>query len=412
MKILTLKKDREKAVLRKHPWIFSGAVQAVDEEPGLGETITVHDHAGQFLAHAAYSPHSQIRARIWSWEENVEINAAFLRQRIESALKLRQTWIDTSGTSAYRLVHAESDGLPGLVVDRYNNTLVFQILSAGAERWRDEIVAIFADLIEPDCIYERSDVAVRELEGLPEHVGILYGNLPEQPLVIQENNLQFKVDLGTGQKTGFYLDQRDNRKFCENIAAGKRVLNCFSFTGGFTVAALAGEAESVLSIDSSEDAIGLAQENVALNHLSEERCDWIVGDVFEELRNLRDKAEQFDLIVLDPPKFAPTASQAQRAARGYKDINLFAFKLLKPGGVLLTFSCSGGIDAAFFQKIVADAALDAGVDAQVLFHLGQAPDHPTLLAFPEGTYLKGLVCQVGSGKQVLGIGEQVLGIGY
>ena len=268
------------------------------------------------------------------------------------------------------------------------------MLSAGVERWRDEIVSLLGELVQPDAIHERSDVAVRELEGLPERTGLLAGDLPPQPLTIQENGLLFKVELVTGQKTGFYLDQRDNRRFCREIARGKHVLNCFAFTGGFTAAALAGGAESVLSIDSSEDALALARENVALNALPPEKCEWITGDIFQELRLLRDKAQQYDLVILDPPKFAPTASQAQKAARGYKDINLLAFKLLRPGGTLMTFSCSGGIDATFFQKIVADAALDAGVDAQIVKRLYQAADHPTLLAFPEGTYLKGLVCRI------------------
>jgi 23S rRNA (cytosine1962-C5)-methyltransferase len=281
--------------------------------------------------------------------------------------------------------------LPGLIVDQYNDTLVMQILSAGAEHWRETIVNVLVETLQPDCIYERSDVAVRQLEGLPERTSVVYGALPKQPLIITENGLRFEVDILTGQKTGFYLDQRDNRRFCRGIAQDKSVLNCFAYTGGFTVDALAGGAASVLSIDSSEEALALAKDNITLNSLPLEKCDWIVGDVFEELRTLRDKGEGYDLIILDPPKFAPTASQARQAARGYKDINLYGFKLLNPGGVLITFSCSGGIDESFFQKIVADAALDAGVDAQILHRLTQAPDHPTHLAFPEGTYLKGLV---------------------
>ena len=394
MNSLILKKGREKALLRKHPWVFSGAVQSVSGEAEPGETVAIRDSQGQFLAWGAYSPQSQIRARVWGWDEAEEVNRAFFKRKLENALQLRKDWIDLEHTTAYRLVHAESDGLPGLIVDRYHDTLVVQVLSAGVERWRDEIVSLLGELVQPDAIYERSDVTVRELEGLPERTGLLLGELPPQPLTIQENGLLFKVELVTGQKTGFYLDQRDNRRFCREIARGKRVLNCFAFTGGFTAAALAGGAESVLSIDSSEDALELARENVALNDLPAEKCEWITGDVFQELRTLRDKTEQFDLIILDPPKFAPTAAHAQKAARGYKDINLLGFKLLRPGGLLMTFSCSGGIEAAFFQKIVADAALDAGVDAQIVRRLYQAADHPTLLAFPEGTYLKGLVCRI------------------
>jgi 23S rRNA (cytosine1962-C5)-methyltransferase len=394
MKRLILKKDREKALLRRHPWVYSGAVQAVEGSPAHGETVTIQDSHGQFLAWGAYSPDSQIRARVWSWEQHEGIDANFFRRRIQAALDLRQTWIDPVHNSAYRLVHAESDGLPGLIVDRYNDSLVLQILSAGAEVWREALVDVLADLVNPDAIYERSDVTVRALEGLPTRTGLVYGDLPPQPLVVHENGLRFKVDLVGGQKTGFYLDQRDNRRICRDLAHGKSVLNGFAFTGGFSANALAGGAASVLSIDSSEEALQFALENIELNGLPAERCEWIVGDMFEELRTLRDRGQQFDLVILDPPKFAPTAAQAKQAARGYKDINLFGFKLLKPGGLLMTFSCSGGVDMAFFQKIVADAALDAGVSAQLLYRLGQAPDHPTHLAFPEGTYLKGLVVQV------------------
>lgn len=397
MKRLILKKGREKALLRRHPWIFSGAVHAVEGDPDLGDTIAVINHQGQFLAWAAYSPKSQIRARVWAWHEGEMIDTTFFRNRIRQAIALRENFIDPNETSAYRLIHAESDRLPGLVVDRYQDTLVIQILSAGMEHWQAEIITLLAECLKPECILERSDVAVRELEGLPERIRVCYGALPTQPMVVIESGLKFMVDLVTGQKTGFYLDQRENRQFCRDIAARKSILNCFAFTGGFTIYGLAGGAESVLSIDSSPEAIEMAKKNVALNRQEEDRCDWLVGDVFEELRKLRDQGRQFDLVILDPPKFAPTASQARSAARGYKDINLYGFKLLKPGGILMTFSCSGGIEPAFFQKLVADAALDAEVDAQILYKLHQAPDHPTHLAFPEGSYLKGLVCQVGMG---------------
>jgi len=395
MNRLMLKQGREKPLLRHHPWVFSGAIASVDGNPQPGETIAILSAKGQFLAWGAYSPHSQIRARIWSWNESDTIDGQFLRKRLQSALQFREKWINQQTTNAYRLVHAESDRLPGLIVDRYDRTLVLQILSAGMERWCEEIVDILADLLQPEAIHERSDVAVRELEGLPLRTGTLFGSLTEQPMQVIENDLQFKVNLTSGQKTGFYLDQRDNRQFCRGIAQDKSVLNGFAFTGGFTAYALAGGANSVLSIDSSKKALDLGQENIALNSLSGDKCEWIVGDIFKELRTLRDRGRQFDLIILDPPKFAPTASQAKKAARGYKDINLYGFKLLKPGGLLMSFSCSGGIDPAFFQKIVADAALDAGVDAQILYRLGQTPDHPTNLAFPEGSYLKGLVVQVG-----------------
>ncbi|MBG0771461.1 MAG: class I SAM-dependent rRNA methyltransferase, partial [Anaerolineaceae bacterium] len=334
MNILTLRNGREKAVLRHHPWIFSGAIQSLNGQPASGETIAVHDGEGRFLAQAAFSPESQIRARIWNWDAETTIDRDFFKTKLQNALQLREKWIDRRHTNAYRLVHAESDGLPGLIVDRYGDALVMQVLSAGIETWREVILDLLEELVIPEAIYERSDVAVRTLEGLPERTGLLRGTLPPQPMVILENGLSYQVDLVTGQKTGFYLDQRDNRRMCREIAQGKTVLNCFAYTGGFTLAALAGGAESVISIDSSAEALEAARQNVALNGLPEDRCEWITGDAFHELRALRDRAAQFDLVILDPPKFAPTAAQAKKAARGYKDINLLGFKLLKPGGTL------------------------------------------------------------------------------
>jgi 23S rRNA (cytosine1962-C5)-methyltransferase len=297
-----------------------------------------------------------------------------------------------SGTDALRLIHAESDGLPGLIVDRYADTLVIQFLSAGAEFWRETIADILLEETGLQSIYERSDADVRELEGLSQRTGTLRGVIPNFPFIILENSLKFTVNLETGHKTGFYLDQRENRLRVRSLAEGRDMLDCFCYTGGFTVNALAGGAKSVLSVDSSGEALALCRQNVALNSPDDARHSILEGDVFQLLRKFRDEARSFDLIVLDPPKFAPTIAQAEKAARGYKDINLLAFKLLRPGGLLVTCSCSGGVDAALFQKIVASAALDAGVDAQILAHLEQAPDHPVALNFPEGSYLKGLVC--------------------
>jgi 23S rRNA (cytosine1962-C5)-methyltransferase len=277
-------------------------------------------------------------------------------------------------------------------VDRYGDVLVFQSLTAGCEFWRETLADLLLEETGAAAIYERSDADVRELEGLPVRNGLMRGVLPNHRISIIENNLHFLVNIAEGHKTGFYLDQRANRQRVGQLAQGRDVLNCFCYTGGFTVYALAGGAKSVLSIDSSADALALGRENLALNDLSAEKAEWLEGDVFQLLRKLRDQARSFDMIVLDPPKFAATASQAERAARGYKDINLLAFKLLRPGGILATFSCSGGIDAALFQKIVAGAALDAGVDASIVEHFSQGSDHPVSLHFPEGAYLKGLVC--------------------
>jgi 23S rRNA (cytosine1962-C5)-methyltransferase len=290
-------------------------------------------------------------------------------------------------------VHGESDALPGLIADRYADVLVLQFLSSGVEHWRGLLIDLLVELSGVRNVYERSDVDVRRLEGLPERSGPLRGTPPER-VQIQEAGLNFQVDLVRGHKTGFYLDQRWNRGRVRQLARGKQVLDCFCYTGGFSLNALKGGARDVLAVDSSTDALAQARENLALNRLPADGVEWLEGDVFKVLRSLRDQARQFDLIVLDPPKFAPTAAQADRAARGYKDINLLAFKLLRPGGVLASFSCSGGVDASLFRKIVAGAALDAGVEAQILERLSQDIDHPVGLNFPEGEYLKGLVVRV------------------
>lgn len=391
---LYLKKGRDKSVRQHHPWIFSGAVERVQGSPGLGETVEIFSTDGEWLARAAYSQNSQIIARIWSWDKGESIGREFFKNRLRRAVEQRATLIPQGETNTVRLVHGESDGLPGLVVDRYVDILVIQCLSAGIELWLIELVEVLVELTGCQQVYERSDVDVRHLEGLPERVGTLRGAAPAEPLIITENGLLFKVDLLHGQKTGFYIDQRHNRQRVGALVQGRRVLNCFCYSGGFSVYALAGGASQVVSIDSSHEALILARENYGINHLRNEQDDWIEGDVFHELRLLRDRAQSFDAIILDPPKFAPTAAQAESAARGYKDINLLAFKLLRPGGLLFTFSCSGGISADLFQKIVAGAALDAGVDARIVEHLAQGPDHPVALNFPEGTYLKGLICVV------------------
>ena len=399
---LILKAEREKSLLRRHPWVFSGAVETVRGNPQPGETVEVLDSKKHFLARAAYSPVSQIRARVWTFDENEQVDAEFLARRIDSALALRASFGylansaegpagSQSGSDAFRLIHAESDLLPGLIVDSYGEVLVFQSLSAGSEYWRDLLADILLAKMRASAIYERSDADVRELEGLPLRNGVLRGKPPVQ-LVITENGLRFLVNIASGHKTGFYLDQRLNRIRVGELAKDKDVLNCFCYTGGFSLHAAAAGARSVLSVDSSADALSLAQENAALNSLTGDGLIWREADVFQILRKFRDERRTFDMIILDPPKFAATFSQAEKAARGYKDINLLAFKLLRPGGILATFSCSGGVDASLFQKIVAGAALDAGVDASIVEHLEQAPDHPISLHFPEGAYLKGLIC--------------------
>jgi len=391
---IRLKPKREKPLLQRHPWVFSGAVDSVEGVPEPGETVDVCSSAGEWLARGAYSPHSQIRIRIWTWEESEAIDESFIAPRIQRALLSRERLAGDPEVTAYREVFAESDGVPGLVVDRYGDLRVVQLLTAGAERWRRQILDVLAKAGECRGLYERSDSDARALEGLAESVGPLWGEPPQGPVEIKENGLRFLVDPVAGQKTGFYLDQRENRTRVRAIARGGELLDCFSYTGGFTVAALRGGVERALALESSVAALEMARANLALNGLADDRLEGIAGDAFVELRRLRDRGRQFDVIVVDPPRFAPTSSQVQRAARGYKDINLLAFKLLRPGGLLFTFSCSGGVGPDLFQKIVADAALDAGVKANIIEWLGQPADHPVALSFPEGRYLKGLVIRV------------------
>jgi len=387
---LILKPGREKSLKRRHPWVFSGAVAKVQGQPGSGETVAIGSATGEFLAVAAYSPQSQIVARVWDWEDRA-IDGAFFSRRIARAVEQRRTVLDTD-TDAMRLVHGESDGLPGVVADRYGDTVVLQLTSAGAERWREVIADALLEVSGASRIWERSDAEVRALEGLAPVIAALRGAREPTRIAISEQSLQFEIDLEHGHKTGFYLDQRDNRRRVRTLARGRDVLDGFCYSGGFALNALAGGAKSVTAVDSSADALALARSNAELNKLAQ--AEWLEGDVFQLLRRFRDQGRNFDLVVLDPPKFAPTAAHAEKAARAYKDINLLAFKLLRPGGLLVTFSCSGGVSADLFQKIIAGAALDAGADAQIIERLGPGADHPVALNFPEGDYLKGLVCRV------------------
>ncbi len=389
MNPLVLRKGREKSLKRRHPWIFSGAVEKASGKPG--DTVEVRDAAGTPIALAAYSPKSQIRARVWTFDPKQAIDAAFFRSRIEKALALRESLPAAKHTNALRLINGESDGLPGLIVDRYADVLVAQFLAAGAERWRDPILDSLMELSGCAAIYERSDAEVRKLEGLDVKSGFARGNRNASRCPIIEHGLNFRVDVEQGQKTGFFLDQRENRQRVRALAAGREVLDGFCYTGGFSIAALAGGATRVVAIESSAPALEVAKENLAANPLEASKIEFLQADVFSSLRTFRDKNQKFGLIVLDPPKFAPSAAQVQKAARAYKDINLWALKLLAPGGLLATFSCSGGISAELFQSIVAGAAVDAGADAKIIERFGAAADHPVALEFPEGDYLKGLL---------------------
>jgi 23S rRNA (cytosine1962-C5)-methyltransferase len=397
MQEVQLKAGREKAILRDHPWIFSGSIDKIrqnSEEIIAGETVRVADSRGNFLAWGAYSPASQIRVRIWSRDQNRIIDREFFHGRLESAIRQRKGLLDSENLDSYRLVHAESDGIPGFIVDRYVDTLVVQCLTNGAEYWRKVLADLLVELTECKIIFERSDAEIRKLEGLLPRKGILIGDDLSNPIQIRETGQQFWVDIIAGQKTGFYLDQRENRYLVQKVAANRAVLDCFAYTGGFSVSALTGDARNVVAVESSSEAIALGRKNIKLNNIPEDKIKWVEGDVFQTLRKFRDQNQKYDLVILDPPKFAPTAAHAQRAARGYKDINLLALKLLNPDGLLITFSCSGGISENLFQKILAGAALDAGVEAKIIARLGPGTDHPVALNFPEGAYLKGLMIKV------------------
>ena len=389
MKSIRLKEGKERSLQRRHPWVFDSAIAKGAADPG--ETVRIESHSGEFLAWAAFSPASRIKARVWSFDEAQRIDAAFIGQLVDKAIAAR-TLFDIQ-SDGLRLVHGESDGLPGLIVDRYGDTLVAQFTSCGTERFKQDIADALLRATGLTRLYERSDANVRSLEGLPEVTGWLRGDGPVE-LQIREHDWQLTLNIADGHKTGFYLDQRDSRqRFAEHARHRQyqKVLNCFCYTGGFTVAALAGGAAHVTSIDSSGPALERARANVALNGFDAARTTFMDADVNASLRAFIEQGETFDAIVLDPPKFAPTAAHADRAARAYKDINRLAFKLLVPGGELFTYSCSGGISADLFHKIVASAGMDAGVDGFISERLQGAPDHPMTVLFPEGEYLKGLV---------------------
>jgi len=380
--------------LGRHPWIFSGAVARVEGEPESGETIQVQSFRGDAIAFAAFSPSSSIRARVWSFNPDEKIDEDFFRRRITGALKARDSFINDKNTNAYRIVYSEADLLPGLIADKYENYVVIQILSSGPEKWRETIVKILVETVNPAGIFERSDMEVRKLEGLEPRSGHLWGEEPEEKIAIVENGLKYLINIKTGQKTGFFLDQRSNRLRVREFAAGKKILDAYSYTGGFTMNALAAGAESVTAIESSAEALSLLEANAALNGFDKKELEIKQGNVFELFRKFRDEGRKFDMIILDPPKFAPTVSSLDSAIRGYKDINLLAMKLLTPGGILFTFSCSGAMNIIRFIEMLGYAATDAGIDARIIEILSQAPDHPISPVFPESSYLKGCILKI------------------
>jgi 23S rRNA (cytosine1962-C5)-methyltransferase len=394
---IVLERGREKSLLRRHPWVFTGAIAKVDGGPAAGETVEVVAADGRMLGRGAFSPRSQIAVRMWSFDPEEEVDGGFFRGRLERAVATREPVPPEEEPAGRRLVNAESDGLPGVVVDRYGEHLVCQFLAAGAERFKGEVVAALGELLSPAGIYERSDGEGREKEGLGPAIGLLAGAEPPERVEIREGPCRYLVDVRTGHKTGFYLDQRENRAIVAGYAAGARVLNGFAFTGGFGLAAQAAGAASVTHVESSAAFLEELRRNLEASGLGQQDgagAELVEGNVFSVLRAFRAEERRFDLVVLDPPKFADSRSRIEAAARGYKDVNLLAFQLLAPGGYLATFSCSGVLESQLFQKIVADAAVDAGRDARILRRLDQAPDHPVALPFPEGRYLKGLLCKV------------------
>ena len=394
MPSITLKPGKEKPALHRHPWIFSGAIARIPEGIPDGQVVDVSDSQGQFVARGYLNRRSQITVRLLTWDEGEPVDTGFWTRRLEQAIQRRQDLLRPGFATACRLVHAESDLLPGLIVDTYGDFVVLQSLTLGIEQVKTELVSILAGLLHCQGIYERSDVDVREKEGLAQHKGVLSGQEPPDLVEIHENGHRFLVDLKQGQKTGFYLDQRDNRARLGCYCSGQSVLNAFAYTGGFAVYAHAAGARSVVNIDTSADALALARRNVQLNGLPDDADEYVVGDVFAVLRQYRAAGRTFDLIALDPPKFAYAQSQVNAAARGYKDINWLSMQLLSPGGILFSLSCSGLVTPDLFQKILFGASVDAHRDVQILSKLSQAADHPILLSFPEGEYLKGLVCRV------------------
>lgn len=391
---IILAKGREKSLLRRHPWIFSGAIERVEGKPLSGETLDVFDKGGNWLTRAAWSADSQIRGRVWTFDRDEQIDQNFFVRRLQQAQQWRNVVAARDDLTGYRLIAGESDGLPGITIDRYDNFLVLQLLSSGAEFQRLNLMNALRECY-PECnIYERSDVAVRKKEGLKQVTGLLHGEEPPKLLPIRENGVQILVDIKEGHKTGFYLDQRESRLAASRYVNGKKVLNCFCYTGAFGLFALKGNCKQVVNVDVSQPALDIARQNAELNGFDMSRAEFVRADVFKLLREYREQGEKFDVIIMDPPKFIENKGQLAGGCRGYKDINMLAMQLLNPGGTLLTYSCSGLMESGLFQKILADAALDAKREVQFVEQFTQAADHPVLSTYPEGLYLKGFACRV------------------
>jgi 23S rRNA (cytosine1962-C5)-methyltransferase len=394
MHTIKLKPNRDKNARKHHPWIFSGALAKTSSNIGPGEIVRGEDSQGEFVAYGYYNAKSQIAVRLLEWDEHARIDRAWWLKKIRSSIERRKSILENKGTDSCRLLFGESDFLPGLIVDKYASFIVIQTLTAGIDRVKSDIVSILDELLHPDGVYEKSESGAREMEGLPESSGVLAGAEPSGLLTITENSHKFLVDIRSGQKTAFYLDQRENRKIVSGYAAGQEILDCFCYTGGFSVYALEAGAKSATLVDSSEQSLKIASENLKLNGLNQRPHEIIEEDVFRILRRFREQGRVFDMAILDPPKFAPNKASLKKALSAYKDINLLASQIVRPGGILVTFSCSGAVDVQTLQTVLFWAAADSGRQIQILKALSQGEDHPRLATFPESEYLKGFVCRV------------------
>ncbi|WP_316830554.1 class I SAM-dependent rRNA methyltransferase [Pedobacter aquatilis] len=390
---IILKKGKEKAAIQRHPWVFSGALEKVKGKPEDGEVVKVFAFDNEFLAYGYFNSNSRVAVRLLEWDESQTIDKKWYQNRLQQAIASRQ-FILSEETNTCRLVFSEADFLPGLIVDQYADFLSLQILSSGIEKVKDLIVEILKTALNPKGIFDKSDATARGHEGLPIENGLLWGENPPEFLEVKENGISYNINIAEGQKSGFYCDQRDNRKILASYTKGKKVLDCFSYSGGFSLNSLANDAESVTSVDSSGLAVDTLKQNVALNHFDVNKVTAIQSDVNKQLRAFKESGELFDVIVLDPPKYAPSRSALDRAARAYKDLNRLGMLLLEKGGLLATFSCSGAVDIETFKQIIAWAALDAGKEVQIIKQFCQPEDHPVRISFPEGEYLKGLLIRV------------------
>ena len=391
---IKLKKGKEKAAYQRHPWVFSGALDKVKGKPENGDVVRLVDANEDFLAYGYYNDQSRVAVRLIEWNEEVTIDATWYEQKIKTAIAGRAHLLADKETTAARLIFSEADFLPGLIVDRYADFLSLQILSSGIEKAKDIIIEVLVKLLQPKGIFDRSDATARTHEGITAENGLLWGETPAEFIEVKENGIKYHINIAEGQKSGFYCDQRDNRSILASYTKGKTVLDCFSYSGGFSLNAFAQDATEVTSVDSSALAIETLKQNIALNKFDASKHTAIQSDVNKQLRQFGDEGKKFDVVVLDPPKYAPSRSALDRAARAYKDLNRRGLLLLESGGLLATFSCSGAVDIETFKQIIAWAALDAGKEVQIIKQFCQPEDHPVRLSFPEGEYLKGLLVRV------------------